>query len=235
MNKLKQIIDVIYNIYKTPKRQIKFSGYTDKNKENYQEVYRYFTKPHRLILFKNKTLGVALIDLNLYENFDEYYKEINGKNSAAYYARKAIKREYKFQEIDRNHFVDDMYNINISAEIRQGRTMSSNYLNKVNIYIDEDNYRYFGVIDVDGKLVSYCNIGFYGEFALLNKLMGHKKYLNDGIMFLMMIELNRLMFNEYKKRGCVFIMYDTYYGASNGLKAFKDKLSYRPYNVKWKI
>jgi len=101
-------------------------------------------------------------------------------------------------------------------------------------YIDECNYRYFGVVNVDGKLVSYCNIGFYGEFALVSTLLGHKKYLNDGVMYLMMIELNKIIFNNYKQKGYRYIMYDTFFGASKGLQKFKNKLGYKAYKVKWK-
>ena len=161
------------------------------------------------------------------------YKSINGKNSAAYYARKAMRRGYVFKEIDRNHFIDDIYEVNISAPVRQGRKMSSNYLQKQLKYDNKENYRYFAVLTNEGKLVSYCNIGFYGEFVLINALLGHKKYLNDGIMYLMMIELNKLIFNEYKPKGYKYIMYDTFFGASDGLKKFKKKLGYKPYKVKW--
>ena len=151
-------------------------------------------------------MGVALIDLNKYDSFDNYYKSINGKNSAAYYSRKAIKREYQIIEIDRNNYIDDIYEINTSATIRQGREMSSGYLQKQNSYVNEPNYKYFGIINTDGKLLSYCNIGFYGEFALVVTLLGHKQYLNDGIMYLMMIEFNKIIFNEYKQEEYKYIM-----------------------------
>jgi len=177
---------------------------------------------------------VALIDLNLYKDFEEYYKSINGKNSAAYYSRKAKKREYKFLEIDRNNYIDDIYEINTSIDIRQGQKMANSYLTKVKSYRNEPNYRYFGVVDQNGKLRSYCNVAFYGEFALIVTLLGHKKYLNDGIMYFMLVELSRLIFNEYKSQGYRYIMYDTFFGASDGLKKFKTKLGFKPYKVKWK-
>ena len=230
----RKIFQLIKEIIKLPKVTIRFTGYTDNSKENYLSTYRYFTKPHRLKLFKNKTLGVALIDLTNFSNFDEYYKSINGKNSAAYYSRKALRRKYKFIEIDRNDFIDDIYEINTSKPIRQGRKMAKNYLIKVEKYKDEDNYRYFGVINDKGKLVAYCSIGFYGEFAVIVNLLGHAKYLNDGIMYLMMVEFNKIMFNEYKEKGYKYIMYDTYFGANEGLKMFKRKLGYKPYKVEWK-
>lgn len=201
--------------------------------ENYQKTFRYFTKLHRLKIIKNKTIGVALIDLHLYENFENYYKSINGKNSAAYYSRKALRKGYNFIEIDRNDFIEDIYQINTSAQNRQGKKMSEGYLQKVEKYKDEFNYRYFGVTNENGKLLSYCNIAFYGEFSLIVTLLGHKKYLNDGIMYLMIIKFSEMMFNEYKQKGYKYIMYDTFFGASEGLKKFKQKLGFKPYKVKW--
>ena len=232
-NKINNILNILYQIIKLPKVEIAFLGYNDLSVNKFKETYKYFTKPHRLKFFKNKTLGVALIDLNKYKIFEEYYKSINGKNSAAYYARKAIRREYVFKEVNRNHFIDDIYEVNISATTRQGRKMSSAYLQKQLKYNNEENYRYFAVLTSEGKLVSYCNIGFYGEFALIATLLGHKKYLNDGIMYLMMVEFNKLIFNEYKPKGYKYIMYDTFFGASDGLKRFKEKLGYKSYKVKW--
>ncbi|MEA2018817.1 MAG: hypothetical protein U9N59_10255 [Campylobacterota bacterium] len=233
IDKAKKALKTIRAILKLPKVKIRFSNFTDTTESKYKETFKYFTKLHRLKLFKNKTLSVALIDLNMYKSFDEYYKSINGKNSAAYYSRKALKREYKFIEIDRNDYIDDIYEINTSAEQRQGRSMSSGYLEKQKSYKNELNYRYFGVTDVHGKLLSYCNVGFYGEFILIVTLLGHKKYLNDGIMYLMMCELNKIAFNAYNKNGYKYIMYDTFFGASDGLKKFKEKLGYKSYKVEW--
>jgi len=234
IEKTTRVLNVLQRIIKLPKLTIKFSNVEKKSIENYKKVYEYFTKPHRLKLFKNKTIGVALLNMTEYDSFDKYYKSINGKNSAAYYSRKSLKREYFFKEIDRNDFIDDMYEINTSAIFRQGKKMSEGYLNKVSKYYEKSNYRYFGVLNEHGKLVSYCNIAFYGEFALVVSLLGHKKYLNDGIMYLMLIEFHKIMFNEYTKKGYKYVMYDTFLGANDGLKKFKEKLGYRAYKVKWK-
>jgi hypothetical protein len=226
-------INIIKEIIKLPKVKIKFSNHNKTNVSKYFEIYRYFTKLHRLKLFRNKTIGIALIDLNQFNTYKDYYDSINGKNSAAYYSRKATKREYIFGVISRNEFIDDIYEINTSASLRQGRKMSEHYLKKQEHFIDEEPYIYFGVKNKDGKLLAYCYIGFFGEFILINTLLGHKKYLNDGIMYLMMVELNKIVFEQYKKNEYKYIMYDTFFGATDGLKLFKEKLGYKPYKVKW--
>ena len=142
-------------------------------------------------------------------------------------------RGYKFIEINRNDYINDIYEINISSKIRQGKLMSSEYLKKAQEYKDEPNYKYFGVLDKNAKLVSYCNVGFYGEFVLISSLLGHKNYLNDGIMYLVLVEFTKIMFEKYKKMGYRYIMYDTFFGASEGLQRFKQKLGYEAYKVKW--
>ena len=232
-NKIKKISSILQEIKKLKKVEIKFCKYTEDTRKKYKETYEYFTKLHRLKLFRNKTLGVALIDLNLYKNFDEYSDAIKGKNYALRYVKKAIKKGYLFIEIDRNDYIDDIYEINTSTEQRQGKPMGEGYLQKVNSYKNEANYRYFGVVNSENRLVAYCNIAFYGEFALIVTLLGHKNYLNDGIMYLMMVEFNKIMFEEYKQKGYKYIMYDTFFGASEGLKRFKKRLKYQPYKVKW--
>ena len=52
-------------------------------------------------------------------------------------------------------------------------------------------------------------------------------------MYLMMIEVHKMMFKEYRQKGYKYIMYDTFFGASEGLKKFKEKLGYKPYKVRW--
>ncbi len=231
--KLIKTIHLLKEILVLPKVTIRFKEMNDESKKNYQATYEYFTKPHRLKIIQNKSIGVALIDLGLHQNYEEYYKSVNGKNSAAYYSRKALKRGYKFLEIDRDDYTDDIYDINTSSEIRQGQKMSSKYMQKTENYHDEPNYKYFGVVDGDGVLRSYCCIGFYGEFVLVSTLLGHKRYLNDGVMYLMLMELTKLIFQNFVSKGYKYIMYDTFFGALDGLKKFKEKLGYKPYRVKW--
>ena len=233
LNKIKYIIKIFQKIKNLPQVNIMFCNANNISLDDYKATYRYFTKRHRLKLFKNKTIGIALLDLSCFDTFEEYLASINGKNSAAYYARKAVKRGYKFIEINRNEYIDDIYRINTSATIRQGKEMSQQYLQKQEKYVDKENYRYFGIIDEKGILRSYCNIGFYGEFTLVSSLLGDKNYLNDGIMYMMLIEFHKLMFQKYRDNGYKYVMYDTFFGASDGLVKFKNKLGYKPYKVKW--
>jgi hypothetical protein len=49
----------------------------------------------------------------------------------------------------------------------------------------------------------------------------------------MLMEIIRLIFQEYREKGVRYIMYDTFFGASDGLKRFKKKLGFKPYKVRW--
>lgn len=253
-------LELIKQVLKLPKRKLNFNEavvlsfaeITEESKikalENLKSSYKYFTKLHpKYKLIKNKSLGVALIDLQEFKNSEDYLNSINGKNSAYYYTRKALKRNYSFLEIDKNFYIDDIHSINTSSESRQGRKMDDAYLEKSTNFEKIANYKYFGVLDSNKKLVSYCDIGFYGDFCIVSRLLGHKDFLNDGIMYLMLTSLASLILdNKYtdikanKKENELlkdinYIMYDTFFGASSGLKLFKTKLGFKPYKVNWKF
>jgi len=228
-----KIFQLIKEINSLPKVKIKFTGCNKESISAYKRMYQHFTKRHRLKIIKNKTIGVGLIDLYEYENYEDFMKKHNGKNSMAYDTRKATKRGYKLIELDRNKYIDDIYDINTSMEERQGRKMSQSYLKKIDRYEDEDGYKYFGVINSEGKLVSYLYVLFAGEVAIVDVLLGHKKYQRDGIMLFMLASFYEIVFNEYKDRGYKYIMYDTFFGASEGLQKFKKKSGYKAYKVVW--
>jgi len=220
LNKIK----VIKEILKLPRVQINLG----RGKLCYDR-YKYFSKPHsKYKIFKHKTIGVALIDLNLFKNYDDYLNHVNGKNSAAYFRRKAVRGGYKVELIDRNKYIDDIYEINTSTLYRQGKKMKEGYLKKKKSYKEETNFKYFGVIK-DNKLYAYCWAIYCGEVVILNTLLGHNKYLKDGIMYLLITEIVKDAINlNYS-----FVMYDTFFGASDGLKFFKNKFLFKPYKVKW--
>ena len=224
---------IVWDIWKLPRVTLHFRTRSNFQEHDYNDVYQNFNSLHpKLLIIRKKELGVALINLHAFQTFDDYLMSINGKNSAAYYSRKAARRKYYFSEIDRNQYIDDIYAVNTSAKIRQNKYMKAAYLEKVSHYEGKGNYRYFGVINETGVLVSYCNVGFYGDFANISNLLGHKDYLNEGVMYLMISTLvQELMESE---KGVRWLMYDTYFGASEGLRLFKHKLGFEPYRVTWK-
>jgi hypothetical protein len=157
-------------------------------------------------------------------------QEFKGRNSAASHAKKARAKGYTVLEIDRNDYVDDIYEINTSLDVRQGRPMDASYRDKTTNYRSEDNYRYYGVLNAAGKLVAYGELGFFGNFAAFNRVIGVRN--NDGIMHLMVSEI---ICQLIEAGGYQYLMYDTYFGASPGLKTFKKMLGFQPYRAKYSI
>jgi hypothetical protein len=228
-NKMLRLIDLVVTIAKLPVARLEFRLHL--NPADVDKVHRYFTKPHpRYRVFPNKSLGAALVDLTRYRSPDEYMDSIKGRNQGAHHARKARSRGYRVVEIDRNDYVDEIHEINTSVEVRQGRPMDAIYLKKVTHYPFDKNYTYYGVLDAAGKLMGYGDLGRYGNFFAFNRVIGVRN--NDGIMHLMVTEIICQLIED---RSCDYLMYDTYFGAGPGLRAFKTMLGFEPYRAKYSI
>lgn len=229
INKISHFFDLLIQLAKLPVAHLHF--HLDINPDSVMSTYKYFTKPHtKYKIFKNKSLGAALVDLSKFGTLEEYLENINGRNHGAHFAKKAKSRGYIFCEIDRNNYIDEIHEINTSLEIRQGNSMPASYLEKKNYYESIKNFKYYGVLNSDGKLMAYCNMGFYGNFAAFSQLLGYRN--NDGAMHLLVVEIICLLI---KNSAIKYIMYDTYFGAQPGLKTFKTILGFKPYRVKYSI
>ena len=135
-----------------------------------------------------------------------------------------------FREIDRNAHVDDIHAINTSLDTRQGRAMDEKYLEKVTRYDSLDHYNYYGILNSEGRLVAYANIGRLGNFSALSQLMGLRN--NDGIMHLLIAEIVSRLIEQKRVR---YVMYDTFFGAQPGLQQFKRVLGFEPYRAKYSL
>jgi len=230
-SKLSQLFELAVDITRLPVARLEFR--LAMNPDDVRRMHAYFTKRHpKYKVFKNKALGAALVNVRRYGDRGAYLDSIKdgGRNSAEHFARKAKSRGYVLTEIDRNKFVDDIYEINNSVDMRQGRPMDEAYRRKETSYVHEKNYRHFGVLNPAGKLVAYSDLGFYGNFAAFNRVIGIRN--NDGIMHLMLSEIISELID---KRSHDYVMYDTYFGASPGLKTFKTMLGFEPYRAKYSL
>jgi hypothetical protein len=86
------------------------------------------------------------------------------------------------------------------------------------------------VLDPDGKLMAYANIGRYGNFSAFSQLIGMRN--NDGIMHLLMVDIVTRLLEQKQVR---YVMYDTFFGAQPGLQQFKRILGFQPYRVKYSL
>ncbi|MGZ8288834.1 MAG: hypothetical protein ACXW2U_04305 [Telluria sp.] len=229
MNNLRHYCQTLAQIIRLPVAPLQFN--TAVEPDCVRATYAQFTKRHpRYKLIRSKTLGAALIDVGALDTVDKYLDDIKGKNNGAYHAARARKRGYVCAEIDRNAYIDDIHHINTSQDSRQGRPMDKIYLEKRERFDVLRNFRYYGVLNPEGKLMAYATFGLYGNFGAFSQLMGLRN--NDGIMHLLIVDVVCCMIGEGRLR---YIMYDTYFGAQPGLRQFKTILGFRPYRAKYSL
>jgi hypothetical protein len=228
-NSLSRLVEMLTAIARLPVARLEFR--LEVNPDHVRKVYDIYTKRHpRYKVIRNKSLGAALIHLGRYRSRGEYIDTLKGRNCAEHHARKARSKGYRLIEIDRNDFIDEIHAVNTSVEIRQGQPMDRHYLEKQTRYVAERNFKYYGVLNAGGKLMAYSELGFYGNFASFNRVIGIRN--NDGLMHMMVTEIICQLIED---GSFSYLMYDTYFGASPGLKAFKTMLGFQPYRAKYSI
>ncbi len=196
-----------------------------------RSIHDLFNRPHaRFPLIKNKTMGIALIDLSNFKSSSEYLATVKKKDHAGHHARQAKKRGYTVRRINRNEHIAEIYRINTSSDSRQGRPMDMPYLTLQTEYDDSAPMHAYGVFNAQGILTGYCCFGVYGNFAATDRLMGLKT--PDGAMYLLLLEIICMLID----RGQVdYFMYDTFLGARPGLKSFKQRMGFQPFRVSYAI
>ncbi|MES2757189.1 MAG: hypothetical protein V4693_07430 [Pseudomonadota bacterium] len=228
-NKLSRLVELFRSIARMPVARMEFRR--EFNSPHVERIYQHFTKRHpKYKIISNKSLGAALVDLSKYRSGEEYLATVKGRNSAEHHARKARGKGYMIVEIDRNRFIDEIHEINTSVEIRQGQQMDAAYLQKQTYYNAEKNFKYYGALSATGKLMAYSELGFYGNFASFNRVIGVRN--NDGIMHLMVTEI---ICSLIENGSFTYLMYDTYFGASPGMQSFKTMLGFAPHRAKYSL
>ncbi|NML61951.1 hypothetical protein HHL21_12860 [Massilia sp. RP-1-19] len=228
-NEVSRLISAGAQLHRMPRAHLQF--HLRLHREHIQATHRIFTQPHpRYRLIKNKTVGIALIDLRRFKTAEDYLDTVKKKDFAAYHAHKAKIRGYRVHHIDRNFFIDDIYDIHTSAETRQGRPMDDAYRIKETSFQNYPHFGYFGILDKREKLVGYCTMATLGNFAATERVIGHKN--GDGFMYLLLTEIICSLIEE---KTVSFLMYDTYLGAQPGLRNFKRKLGFSPYLVRYSV
>jgi hypothetical protein len=197
------------------------------------QAFASFTSRHRRFpVIQRKRWGVALLAVP--EQLDKY---LAGK------ARKAVRRNrrcairlgYTFGRIDPLAEIEQIRAINESLDIRQGRPMDPSELNlaALHAYFSHSTET-FGIRDAEGHLVAYLDLMMCGEVAIVSRLLGHGDALDNGIMDLLLSETVRELAGVRRIGGAVqWLMYDMWFGATPGLRFFKNRLGFAPYRVRW--
>lgn len=201
--------------------------------ETTRDSYRRFTAPHRLIpLFGRKTFGVALAKLP--DRFEDYlrgksFEQVRRKR------RRAIRAGFRFGSFHAPDRVSEILEINRSAPSRQGRPIPAAYLDEAKVHeFCRRAGTLDGIFDAEDRLWAYAFTPILGDIFLFARLLGFASANNYGVMDLLVTESIRQKIEYRAEHGYPhWAMYDTFWGASPGLRQFKRALGFQPYRVKW--
>jgi len=150
-------------------------------------------------------------------------------------ADRCHRRGYRFVDVNRHDREEEIFLINISAAIRQGRPMSASYMER-SIYPADEHYpcprhgiHSYGIEEPDGTLVAYTFIYRAGQLALVSQILGHHDYLRDEIMFLLW---ERMLQRELHEPG--FVVYNRHDSGTDGLRFFKERVGLAETPVRWR-
>ena len=193
-------------------------------------AYANFTRPHpRYKVFRNKAMGIALVDIAGFGNAASYLDTVRQRGHAGPQSRKALARGYQLRRIDRNAHLDEIHAIHTSCAERQGRPIDSAYLRRRS-FPAQPHCDCHGVFDAAGRLAAYCNVARFGNFAATDQLMGYKN--GDGAMYLL---LAHIICGLIEERAVAWFMYDSYLGVQPGLRDFKRRLGFHPYRARYSL
>jgi len=201
--------------------------------DNCRKIFDNFIKPHpRYKFIQNKRWGVGL--LLLPDVFEHYLKEI-GTELIRRKRKRSLSLGYHFETINPLNYLVEILSINESVKVRQGRRMDPEYLNIESLRaFFEGKPVVYGVFDTTGVLKAYAHTPICGDLFIFSRLLGHGNDLDNGVMYLLITEVIREMIERKRRQGSpVWAMYDTFFGASKGLRYFKERLGFKPYKVRW--
>jgi len=166
--------------------------------------------------------------------YEEWFQEVGYGTRRK--VRRAEKLGYTFQEIDRDEYLDDMYEINHSLGQRQGREMGEAYQKRWGPFgplpeqgCPRHRLLTYGVLK-DGKLVAYSWTNHTGEMFLLTTLLGHGDHLADGIMYFLIAGVVK---DRIENAGARYAVYERHWSGTEGLRFWKEQMGFRPYLVTW--
>jgi hypothetical protein len=192
-----------------------------------------FTRRHpRLKVVQSKRWGVEL--LRVPDEFDAYFRDPRRAHLRREFNR-ATRAGFTFGPIEPIARLDEVMAINRSAGERQGLPMHPHYLDeeRVRTYF-EHAADVYGVTDPGGVLQAYICVRVCGDVACVERLLGHAAALRQGVMWVLLVGTIRELVGTRRMDGRpAWLMYDTYFGASGGLRQFKRWIGLEPYRVSW--
>jgi hypothetical protein len=178
---------------------------------------------------KNKIYFTPAAAICTQKNEDQYLKSIGDKSRNM--IKKAVKNNFIFSEFNWNEYLSDIYEINTSIDVRQGKLMSDSYKIFPRVYEEEFckkfDVKHIGIF-LNEKLVAYAELHIYKEITFVNRILGHYEYLKYGIM-------NYLIYAAYKnchENNVKFLLYISMKNIiKNSLSAFKKRVGFSEYTI----
>lgn len=146
------------------------------------------------------------------------------------------RKGFEFREIHRADFELDIHRINTSAPERQGRPMSEGYTKRQSHAplppqpCPRHRISEYGVVVAD-TLLAYLVAYRVGALVLVSQLLGHDKYLDEGIMYL----LFRGVLARQIEQGPGFMFYNRHDSGTPGLRFYKERLGFEPTTIEWHL
>ncbi len=196
-----------------------------------RDIYHAFTARHRRFQFTAaKRWGVAL--LRLPTSFDDYLAGPPRK-AVRQNRRRAEAAGFRYAIVDPHDHLDEIVEINRSAPVRQGRAMPGVDMSWASREIGAWPTIH-GILNADGHLRAYATALNMGEAFVFSSLIGHADDLQHGIMYLLVSEVVRACIAARGPDGRPsWLMADTFWGATEGLAYFKQRVGLEPFTVEW--
>lgn len=194
-----------------------------------EALLRRFRRPHpRFKVVRSKTVGVALLPLGDFDDVDAY---LATRRTARKRVRRASRLGYSGAVFEPGERREELLAIHSSIPERQGRAIDAEYLDPDATWETDSHFEYVGVFR-DGVLVAYGKVMYAGDIAGIMRIMGHGDHLDDGVMFLLTAEIVARV--KSVRPHTRYLFYDTFFGATAGLRWFKTHLGFQPHYVRWK-
>lgn len=154
-----------------------------------------------------------------------------GHRTARKRAARAARLGYRFSEIERAFYADDIWAINRSMPERQGRPMSAGYLERQEFGLLPDypcprhRIATYGVLE-DEELRAYLVLYRSGKLAVISQILGHGDHLAGDIMYLLAAGV---VAAQVPLGGALY--YNRHDSGTDGLRYFKERLGFRPDNL----
>jgi hypothetical protein len=224
-SRVRRLMGDLHTIATMPRVRIVLSRGTPEE----DEVLRRFRRRHpRYRVVGSKTLGVALLPLDDLAGTDDY---LTGRRYLRRRVRRAERLGYTVAGFDPEERRADLLAIHASLPERQGRPIDADYLDPDAVVKQGPNVEYLGVLR-DGTVVAYTRLDHVGEIAGMGRVMGHGDHLEAGVMYLLMAGIVGHV--KAARPQARWIFYDMFFGAPDGLRAFKRNAGFEPHLVRWR-